>query len=145
MDQCGKQFYEELDRFRINQGGFNMRRKIIGLITAIMLVTGMVATTSFATSNTRTHYSTTTKQVIYTTPNSTGTAYGRLDPAATSPAAKLGYWDSSLTTKYAEKTYAAYPPNPDYVTYTAYYGAKFAVRPVIDKQYIWGEGTCWNS
>ena len=122
-----------------------MRKKIIMLLSAVMLVSSMVVGTSLAAEKSRAGYGTTTKQVIYTTPDSSGTVYGYLTPATSSPPAKLGYWDSSLTTKYAEKTYAAYPLNSSYVSHTAYYGAKFAVRPAVDDQYVWGEGTCWKS
>lgn len=126
-----------------------MRRKIIVLITAMMLVVGMVAATSLAGTKTKVQYGTTTAQLIkkYTNSGTSKTIYGHLSPAATSPAAYLTIWDSYESVIRDREMYFAYPPNTNNVSYVmgAYETVKLIVTPVSSGYYVWGEAEWWTS
>lgn len=124
------------------KGGFVMRRKIIILITAMLLVIGMTAVTAFAGTMSGS-YSTSTRQKVGTAYNSSGeykTAYGHLYPGATSPAAVLQICNANGTVVKASRTYSASSPNPNDTTCQIAPGEtlSFYVKPVIDGQYVWG-------
>lgn len=122
-----------------------MTRKVIVLITTLILVVAMTSVTSFAAAKGTVNYSTTTSQILYSCSSSYGAVYGYLKPAALSPAAKLQLWNGSGSTLMDEQTYFAYPPNTNVVSGPANIGEYFKVKPVGNKVYIWGEGEFWET
>ncbi len=125
-----------------------MRRKIIVLITATILVIGMAVETALAADRAaqryEVDYSTIGTTTVKSIPDSSGTnTSGRLSPGPTSNAAKLRVWNSSGTQWFDEETYVPYPVNPNTVNYTFTYSTtvRYKVCPVIDNQYIWGTAT----
>lgn len=123
------------------KGGFVMRRKIIILITAMLLVIGMTAVTAFAGTMSGS-YSTSTRQKVGTAYNSSGeykTAYGHLYPGATSPAAVLQICNANGTLVKASGTYSASTSSSDTTCPIAPGETlSFYVRPVVNDQYVWG-------
>jgi len=124
-----------------------MRRKIIVLITATILVIGMAVETALAADRAaqryEVDYSTTGTQTVKAILSSSGTVTtGRLSPGVASNAAKLRVWNSSGTQWFDEEIYVPYPVNPNTVNYTFTYSTtvRYKVCPVIDNQYIWGTG-----
>ena len=121
-----------------------MTRKVIVLITTLILVVAMTSVTSFAAANGTVNYSTTTSQKLYTCSSSSGAIYGHLYPATFSPAAKLQLWNGTGTNLMDEQTYAAYPPNSNDVSGPANPGECFKVKPVDTNVYVWGYGEFWK-
>ncbi|MBO4494225.1 MAG: hypothetical protein J5752_00035 [Clostridiales bacterium] len=122
-----------------------MTRKVIVLITTLILVVAMTSVTSFAATKGTVNYSTTTSQVLYSCSSSYGAVYGRLKPAPLSPAAKLQLWNGAGTNLMDEETYFAYPPNSNVVSGPANSGEYFEVKPVGTNVYIWGSGDFWET
>lgn len=119
-----------------------MRRKIIVLITAMLLVGSMSMVTALAGTMSGS-YSTSTRQKVGTAYNSSGeykTAYGRLTPGATSPAAILEIRNANGSVLKASGTYSASSPNPNDTTCQIAPGEtlSFYVIPVVSGQYVWG-------
>lgn len=118
-----------------------MRRKIIILITAMLLVIGMTAVTAFAGTMSGS-YSTSNRQKVGTAYNSSGeykTAYGHLYPGATSPAAVLQICNANGSVVKASRTYAASTSSSDTTCPIAPGETlSFYVKPLIDDQYVWG-------
>ena len=119
-----------------------MRRKIIVLITAMLLVGSMSMVTVLAGTMSGS-YSTSTRQKVWTAYNSSGeykTVYGRLAPGATSPAAVLEICNANGTVVKASGTYSASSPNPNNTTCQIAPGEtlSFYVKPVVSGQYVWG-------
>lgn len=121
-----------------------MTRKVIVLITTMILIIAMTSVTSFASTKVKVNYSTTTSQVLYTCYSSSGAVYGHLYPEALSPAAKLQLWNGTGLTLMDEQQYFAYPPNPNDVSGPANIGEYFEVKPVGTNVYIWGYGKFWE-
>jgi len=106
------------------------------LVGSMSMVTALAGTMSGS-------YSTSTKQKVGTAYNSSGeykTAYGRLTPGATSPAAKLQICNSNGTVVKATGTYSASSPNTNNTTCQIADGEtlSFYVKPVVSNQYVWG-------
>ena len=125
-----------------------MRRKIIVLITATILVVGMAVETALAADRAaqrfQVSYSTTGTQLLKSITGSSGTETGgRLSPGTASNAAKLQIWNANGSQCFDEETYVPYPVNPNTVDYTFTNSTtvRYKVRPVIDNQYIWGTAT----
>ena len=131
----------------VQKGGTVMRRKIVVLITATILVVGMAVETALAADRAARRYdvsySTTGTQTVKSITASSGTnTTGHLSPGVASNAVKLLVWDVNQNQCCDEQTYVPYPVNPNTVNYTFSNSAtvKYKVRPVIDNQYIWGTG-----
>lgn len=119
-----------------------MRRKILVLIAAILLVGSMSMVTALAGTMSGS-YSTSSEQKVGTAYNSSGTyktAYGHLYPAATSPAAVLQIRNANGSVTKASGTYSASSPNPNDTTCQIAPGEtlSFYVKPVVSGQYVWG-------
>lgn len=122
-----------------------MRRKIVVLIAATILVIGMAVETALAADRAaqryEVDYSTIGTTTVKSITDSSGTnTSGRLSPGPTSNAAKLQVWNANGNYCFDEETYVPYPVNTDTVDYTFSYSTtvRYKVRPVIDNQYIWG-------
>lgn len=125
-----------------------MRRKIIVLITAAILVIGMAVETALAADRAAQRFEvdystigiTTVKPITASSGINTS---GRLSPGPTSNAAKLQVWNANGSQCLDEETYVPYPVNPNTVDYTFTNSTtvRYKVRPVIDNQYIWGTAT----
>jgi len=120
-----------------------MRRKILVLVTTVMLLISMISGTSFAGNGTS--FSTTTRQKIGQLTNSSGTnqtAYVIILPGPTSPATVLQLCSANGATVYESDTYLPYPPNTHRITKTIAPGitVSFYVKPVTSGTYVWGTG-----
>lgn len=130
-----------------------MRRKIVVLITATILVVGMAVETALAADRAaqrfHVNYSTTGTQLLKSITGSSGTETGGcLSPGTASNAAKLQIWNANGSQLIDEQIYVPYPQNPNSVEYTFTSildtTVKFKVRPVFSGEYIWGSGDIWK-
>ena len=114
-----------------------MKRKALVLISAVMLVVGIVTTNALANSGS---YNTTGRQYIgsvYNNTTSTKTAYGKLYPAG--GIAELQICNAAGTTIYKTGTYPLNPVNPNETTFAcpAYTTRSFYVKAISGQ--AWGD------
>ncbi len=123
-------------------GGTIMKRNLVSLLSVLMIVVSMSAANLLA--GVTTSYGTSSLQYIGKVTNYKSysqTVYGKLYPAATSPAAKLQIRDATGVAILKQDTYPAYPQNPNNLT--CYVGPNgdartFYVKPATSGDYVWG-------